>query len=124
MKIGPMKTLTVATLTLLMSHVPNVALAEQISHTPSGMISAGSVLADISRAEAEKNVRDYISKSDVQTQLIKHGLSAAEVDSRLASLSEQEMRQLANQVGEARAGGDVLVTVLLIVLIIFLIQRI
>ncbi len=119
-----MKTLTIATLTLLMSHIPNVVLAEQLLNTSSEMISTSSVLADISRAEAQKEVSDYISKSEVQTQLMKHGLSADEVDSRLASLSDQEMRQLAGQVSEARAGGDVLFTILIIVLIIYLIQRI
>lgn len=42
-----------------------------------------------------------------------HGLSADEVDSRLASLSDQEIRQLPGQVSEARAGEDILVAILL-----------
>ena len=124
MKTGFLKTSTIATLTLLMSHIPNVALADSLLSRSEGMIATSSVLADISREEAQNDVRNYISKSEVQSELMKHGLSADEVDSRLASLSDQEIRQLAGQVSEARAGGDILVAILLVVLIIFLIQRI
>ena len=123
MKSGALKNLTVATLTILMSHIPNVAMAETLIES-ADMISTSSVLADISREDAQADVRDYISKSEVQSELMKHGLSADEVDSRLASLSDQEIRQLAGQVSEARAGGDILVAILLVVLIIFLIKRI
>ncbi len=106
-----------------MSHVPNLALAEGLVSSNQRMISTSFVLAEVSRGEAEKNIQDYISKSEVQSELMKHGISAAEVNSRLASLSESELRQLAGQVQEARAGGDILVTILVVVLIIFLIQR-
>lgn len=117
------KSTTIATMTLFMSHVPNLALAEGLVSSNQRMISTSFVLAEVSRGEAEKNIQDYISKSEVQSELMKHGISAAEVNSRLASLSESELRQLAGQVQEARAGGDILVTILVVVLIIFLIQR-
>lgn len=107
----------------LISPIPNVALAEGIMNHQ-GMISTSTVLADVSRAEAEKEVRDYLQNSEVQAALIKQGLSADEASARLASLSEQEIRQLSGQVKEARAGGDILVAILIVVLIIFLIKRI
>ncbi len=117
------KNITIATLTVLMSHIPNVALAD-VAIQKQEMISAGSVLADISREEAAKEVKNYLSKTEVQAELIKHGLTADEVNTRLASLSKQELQQLAGQVQEARAGGDILVTILIVVLIIYLIKRI
>ena len=117
------KNITIAALIVLMSHIPNVALADVVIQKQE-MISAGSVLADISREEAAKEVKTFLSKTEVQTELMKHGLTADEVNTRLASLSKQELQQLAGQVQEARAGGDILFAILIVVLIIFLVKRI
>ena len=117
------KVFTIAAMTILMSHVPDVVLAD-IMIQKSQMIPASSVLADITRENAQKDVENYISKTEVQSELMKHGLTADEVNSRLASLSDQEIRQLSGQVQQARAGGDILITVLVVILIIYLIQRI
>lgn len=118
----PVNSVCVLTMTALMSNLPNVALAEKIASE--NMVTASAVLADITREEAEKNVQEYLQRSDVQAELIKHGVSAEEAAIRLASLSEAEVKQLSNQAKKAQAGGDILITVLLIVLIIFLIKRI
>lgn len=109
---------------ILISNIPNVVLADSLISSKSEMISTSTVLADITRAEAEKNIRDYLQKSEVQSELIKQGVSPDEVSARLANLSEQEIKQLSGQVKEARAGGDILVAVLLVVLILILIKRI
>ena len=122
------KIFTITAMTILMSHIPDVVLADTViqkqKQMAGQMIPASSVLADITRENAQKDVENYISKSDVQAELMKHGLTADEVNSRLASLSDQEMRQLSGQVQQARAGGDILITVLVVILIIYLIQRI
>ena len=118
------KTTSTVFLVFLISNIPNVVLAEGIINSKNEMISTSMVLAEITRAEAEKNVRDYLQKSDIQSELIKHGVSPDEVSARLANLSEQEIRQISGQVKEARAGGDILVAILLVVLIIYFIQRI
>lgn len=112
----------------IMSSVPNVVLADKLSSSSVEMIPSSVVLHEISRAEgrleAEAEVRSFLQKSEVQSELAKQGLSAHEISARLASLSEQELQQLHGQVKEARAGGDLLVTVFLVVLIIYFIQRI
>ena len=124
---GVTKGLTISAMTILISHIPDVVLADtmiQKQAQAGQMVSAGSVLADITRENAQKEVENYISKTEVQAELMKHGLTADEVNSRLASLSDLEMRQLSGQVQQARAGGDILITVLVVILIIFLVQRI
>lgn len=118
------KSTTVAVLTFIMSNVPNVVVAESLAHSPNKMIATSSVLADLSRLDAEQEIKDYVAKTEVQAELLKHGISADEINLRLATLSEQEIRQLSGQVYEARAGGDILVAILLVVLIIFLVKRI
>ncbi len=114
---------------LLTLPAQNVAFAanSQSSTSQKEMVSASAVLNEIyvsPRADVEKEIRDFLSNDDVKAQLQAKGVSAEEMTSRLASLSDQELQTMSKQVHEARAGGDILVTVLLIVLIIYFIKRI
>lgn len=101
----------------ILTNVPAIVMAEP------GMIPTHVVAAESSRAQALQNVHDFLSRSDVQRLLIERGLSADEASSRVASLSEAELKQLSGQIEQARAGGDILITVLVVILIIFLIKR-
>lgn len=101
-----------------MSNLPAVAFADQ------AMISTSTVVAKMDRAQAEKDVQNFLNEENVRKALIERGVSPDEVSSRLASLSETELKQLSGQVQQARAGGDILIAILIIVLIIFLIKRI
>lgn len=111
------KVLLSLTLSALMAYMPTFASAN------GGMIATTTVVENISREQAQEDVESYLAQVDVQNALMAQGVSAEEVKSRLASLSQQEMAQLSGQIQEARAGG-ILVTILVVVLIIFLIQRI
>lgn len=104
-------------MSLIITHLPSVALAE-------GMISTSTVVEEMTRAEASERVQNYLSREDVQNALMKQGLSPSQVTSRVASLSDKEMNQLAKQMEQARYGGDPLMVILIVVLIIFLIKRI
>lgn len=115
-----------AVMSFLISPIPSVAFAVSVDSVApkQGMISTNIVLNELSRAEAEQEVRSYLQTSEVKTELLKRGLSADEITARLAALSEQEIRDLSGQVQQARAGGDILITILVVVLIIFIIKRI
>ncbi len=104
---------------LFISNVPATAAV-----VTDQMISTSSVAADLTRAQAQANIENILQNGNVREELMKRGLSADEITSRLASLSENEMRQLSGQMDQARAGGDILVAILVVVLIIFLIKRI
>lgn len=105
--------------------LPNTAWgANPHDKSADGMISTMTVLSNLSRSEKEADVALYFQREDVRAELIKKGLSFEEVSSRIASLSDLELQTLATQVQEARAGGDVFVTVLLILLIVFVAKRI
>ncbi len=124
MKILKLRKATCAvSMSFLMTQIPDVVLAESVAQARSEMISTSMVLAEMTRVEAETTIRDYLQKSEVQSELLKQGLSNDEVSARLANLSEQELRQISGQIKEARAGGDILFTILIVVLIIFLIKR-
>lgn len=104
-------------MSVLMTHLPNVVLAEE-------MIATNVVVNELSRAEAEANVQKYLDRDDVQIALEKQGLSVDEISKKMASLSDYELNQLSKQMDEARYGGDILLTILVVVLIVFLIKRI
>lgn len=104
-------------LSFLLTQIPSLAAAQE-------MIPAHVAVADFDRSQAELSVRNYLQEQEVKEALLKYGVSAEEASSRLASLSESEMRDLSSQVKEARAGGDILITVLVVVLIIYFIKRI
>ena len=110
----------------MISPVPNIAVANSLQnqHAQKEMISTLTVLNELTRAEAEQELRSYLQKAEIKDELTKRGLSSAEITSRLASLSEQEILQMSGQIKQVQAGGDILITILVVVLIIYIIKRI
>jgi hypothetical protein len=102
----------------LLTNLPHIAFAE--SH----MISTAQIADELSRTEAQQQVESYLEKPELRKALLERGISPDEVSYRLASLSDSELRQMATQMHQAQYGGDILITVLIVVLIIFLIKRI
>lgn len=107
----------------MMSNLPNVAFAE-VTLSQNQMVSTSVLVDDFNRELTQEKIISYLNKDDVKQKLMDNGVSASEANSRIASLSNQELQKLSQQIDQAQYGGDILVTVLLIVLIIFLIQRI
>ena len=116
------RTWVVATLILAIINLPVAASAS------GQMISTSTVVAQLNHEQIQTNVRTFLERTDVQEQLAAQGLDAKEVGHRLAGLSDTELQQLAGQIENQKAGGDVLViglgTVLLIVIILLLLRRI
>jgi hypothetical protein len=63
---------------------------------------------------------------DVRTTIVSQGIDPLEADARLNSLSDAEVIQLADQIDQLPAGGDVLglaIAVLVIVILVLVIMR-
>lgn len=119
-----LKTFCALLLAVLLTNIPHLVFAETIKKSTGSMIPASEVVEELTRAQALANVEQFLQHSEVQKQLMARGLSEKEVQLRVASLSETELRQLSKQMDQARAGGDILIAILVVVLIIFLIKRI
>jgi hypothetical protein len=92
-----------------------------------GMISTTEVMTEITRAEASANVTNFLARTDVMDQLIKLGVNPEEATSRIASLSDSEVKKLNTDIQQATVGGSVvgiLILVLIILGIIYLAKRI
>jgi hypothetical protein len=84
-------------------------------------------MLDMSRGqEARETLKQFMARQDVRTTIVSQGVDPLEADARLNSLSDAEVIQLADQIDQLPAGGDVLgllVTVLVVVILVLLIMR-
>jgi len=103
-------------MSILISNAPALAMDT--------MVPTNVAVADLTRAQASQQVQNFMGDDQVRTELLKRGVSPDEVNQRLANLSDVEVKQLAGQIETARAGGDILWAILIIVLIIFIVKRI
>ena len=83
------------------------------------LISTQQAVAVDARAQQEAQVRDALAREDVSRMMVEMGVDPADVDSRIASLSDAELAELHGQVEQLPAGGVLAVLgVVLIVLIV------
>lgn len=113
---------TVGILSLSLSHLPQVVFAETIQAHK--MISTFEVLEKFDRKIAQGKVAAYLNQQQIEQKLTDQGISVAEAKARISSLSDIELQNLSQQIDKAEYGGDILVTILLVVLIIYLVKRI
>jgi hypothetical protein len=114
---------------LLSFFITNLSVAATPIQNSSGMISTGMIsttkfVTDFERTHLQQNIKGFLERADVKKALIARGVSPAEAQNRLATLTPSELQDLNGQIVEAKAGGEILVAILLIVLIIYLIKRI
>ncbi|MEL7980491.1 PA2779 family protein [Vreelandella titanicae] len=121
-----MKTLRAYLSTLLIAALVITSLPVAAAPTaPQSMdlVSTQSVLA-VDRAGADRErINEILARADVQDQLVKQGVDLDEVEARVASLSDAEAQQMADQLEQLPAGAGV-VGALFAVFIILLVTDI
>ena len=84
-------------------------------------------MLDMSRGqEARATLKQFMVRNDVGFAIVSHGVDPLEADARLNSLTDAEVIQLADQIDQLPAGGDVLglvIAVLVIVILVLVIIR-
>lgn len=84
-------------------------------------------MLDMSRSqEARETLKHFMNRDDVRSAIVAQGVDPLEADARLNSLTNAEVIQIADQIDQLPAGGDViglLVTVLVIVILVLVIIR-
>ena len=114
--------LTGCVLLLSLSSLPQVAFAETVAH--SKMISTATVIEQFNRKATQEKVANYLNQQDIEKKLVEQGVSVDEAKQRIASLSDVELQNLSQQIDKAQYGGDILFTILIVILIIYLVKRI
>lgn len=84
-------------------------------------------MLDMSRShEARETLKQFMAREDVRSAIIAQGITPAEADARLDSLTDAEVIQLADQINQLPLGGDAIglaIAVLVIVILVLVILR-
>ncbi len=99
---------------MVMSVVP-------IGLTQAKMVTTDQVLEHADQGSDQKRVESFILREDVQRQLVLLGINPEEAASRVASLSNGEIQQIAGRLDELPAGEGGVGAVVGAILIIFLV---
>lgn len=67
-----------------------------------GMLSTDQAVA----SPARERIASLLERHELQDRLAAYGVKASEVKARIAALTDDEVAQLAGQIGQAPAGGD------------------
>ena len=85
-----------------------------------GMIGADEALAAAAAQADRAAISSALSRSDVTRQLQSQGIDPADVQARVAAMTDSEARALAGQIGIAPAGADISGWVVALVLVVVL----
>jgi hypothetical protein len=86
---------------------------------------AGIVSTDAALASAERDrIAAVLERADVRAQLEAYGVRAADVNARVAALTDEEAAQLAGKLDSLPAGGDGIIGALLLIFVVLLITDI
>lgn len=84
-------------------------------------------MLDMSRSqEARETLKHFMMRDDVRSAIVAQGVDPLEADARINSLTNAEIIQIADQIDQLPAGGDVLgllIAVLVIVILVLVIIR-
>ncbi|MDN3554769.1 PA2779 family protein [Halomonas maura] len=87
------------------------------------LVGTTAVLDAASTRSDRAKIREVLARDDVQQQLLVQGVSPTEVEARVAALSDEEARQMAERLDQLPAGASV-VGVLFAVFVILLVTDI
>ncbi len=114
MKIFKKLVATAMAVLMVMSVVP-------IGLTQAKMVTTDQVLEHADPGSDQKRVESFILREDVQRQFVLLGINPEEAASRVASLSNGEIQQIAGRLDELPAGEGGVGAVVGAILIIFLV---
>lgn len=100
------------TVTMLLSSLPVHA----------GIVGTEQMLAQDSRAISLGKVQTFMASEQVSAQLVSLGVAPDMVAERVAALSETELQQLASSIDSQPAGGDVLIIVGIVFVVLLILE--
>jgi hypothetical protein len=104
-----------------------LSIALPCHYALAALVPTDSVAEPAGSGDARGRLMQYLAREDVRAALTAQGLDPEEAQARIASLTDAEVQQIADQLGQLPAGGDglwVVVAVLVIVLLVILILKV
>jgi hypothetical protein len=82
-----------------------------VSAAHGGVISTQEYLTAVDRDAARQRIDAVLAREEVRNRLEHYGVEAAAIDERIAALTDQELQQLATDLENMPAGGNLLGTI-------------
>ena len=92
------------------------------SQAYAGVITTQQAMSAEARAAVEQDVRSALSRDEVRQAMQKLGVSPADADARIASLSDAELMQVQQQIDQLPAGGDVIAVIGVVFLVLLILE--
>lgn len=99
-----------------------VVLQSPAQAAPDGLVSTQQLLQNLQLEQQRDTVTSFLSRSEVQTQLIARGVDPLDAQQRVAAMSAAELASLSAQIDELPAGEGLLETVLFLLVIFMLLD--
>ncbi|MGQ0384304.1 MAG: PA2779 family protein [Gammaproteobacteria bacterium] len=87
-----------------------------------GIVGTAEAIAVARGQGAAATVRATLDRQDVRDQMLALGVDPAEVEGRIAALTEAELAMLSEKIGEAPAGGDALAVIGVVFLVLMILE--
>jgi len=97
-----------------------VMIAVPVPSILAAMVGTETLLVNQDTLHARDRLRSFLDRKDVQSRLTALGIDPAEARARSDSLSDVEVRQIADKIDQLPAGGDFGGTALYLAIIAFL----
>jgi len=94
----------------------------QFSPTFAGIVGTDSFLSEQTIQQDRENLRALMSRDEVRSLLANNGLTVAQAQERVDSLTDKEVSQMAKQFDELPAAGDAWVAVLIVALVVIILE--
>jgi hypothetical protein len=85
------------------------------------MVGTEAVLVNPDTQNARDQLRSFLDREDIQSRLTARGIDPAEAKTRIDSLSDAEIMQIADKIDQLPAGGSFWGTVLYLAIIAFIV---
>lgn len=92
------------------------------SISAASMIGTETLASQSLRADTEARVQNLLSRDDVQSQLVAWGVDVEKAKSRANAMSDEELQRVAMALDSQPAGGDVLVIVGIVFVVLFILE--
>lgn len=86
------------------------------------MIGTLQAVESSSRAQDLATVNAALAREDVRQQFVALGVAPAQIESRIAALTDAELGKLAGQMSEMPAGGDALAVIGIVFVVLLILE--
>ena len=87
-----------------------------------GIVGTADAVAAVQQQDHRAAVQSVLARADVREQMVTLGVDPAEVDARIAALTDAEVATLANRIDGAPAGGDALVVIGIVFVVLMILE--